>query len=210
MQTGQVVRKQQCYSLFVSADKHQNAPAVRKEHFVPLFSGRKLCLRGKPIHTAHFAQQLRESSHRRTCSSPGVTVPGRITPVPFRVPSWTWKTGRRVRPEDWNRVFNTSSGQVTMAPTVPLHLQFEHTNRKIMTTGVFKIWVSHWNFDWRMCFSINTVLRATDKDKWTVMVKDASLALQWENINWTQHVCFSDSDRHSSCTWKWLCDWEMF
>lgn len=49
MQTGQVVcKQQQRYSLFVSADKHQNAPAVRKEHFVPLFSGRKVCLRGKP------------------------------------------------------------------------------------------------------------------------------------------------------------------
>lgn len=70
-------------------------------------------------------QQHIETSYRRTCSSPGETVvpvPGRITPVPLRVPSWTWKTGRRVRPEDCNRVFNTSRGQVTMAPTVPLHL----------------------------------------------------------------------------------------
>lgn len=69
-----------------------------------------------------FGWQHKQTSYRSTCSSPGVTVPGRITPAPLRVPSWTWKTGRRVRPDDCNRVFNTSSGQVTMAPTVPLHL----------------------------------------------------------------------------------------
>lgn len=77
-------------------------------------------------------QQHKWASHRRTCRSPGVTVPGRMTPAPpVRVPSWTWKTGRRVRPEDCNRVFNTSRGQVTMAPTVPLHLQKDYTKIRI-------------------------------------------------------------------------------
>lgn len=70
-----------------------------------------------------------KTSYRRTCSSPGVTVPGRITPVPLKVPSWTWKTGLRARPEDCNRVFNTSRGHVTIAPTVPLHLQINDTQK---------------------------------------------------------------------------------
>lgn len=71
-------------------------------------------------------------SYRRTCRSPGVTVPGRITPapVPLKVPSWTWKTGLRARPEDCSRVFSTSRGQVTIAPTVPLHLQIDDTQRE--------------------------------------------------------------------------------
>lgn len=71
-------------------------------------------------------------SYRRTCSSPGVTVPGRITPapVPLKVPSWTWKTGLRARPEDCSRVFSTSRGQVTIAPTVPLHLQIDDMQKK--------------------------------------------------------------------------------
>lgn len=73
-------------------------------------------------------RKLKKESYRRTCSSPGVTVPGRITPVPLTVPKCTWKTGLRVRPDDCNRVFNTSRGQVTIAPTVPLHLQFDHIN----------------------------------------------------------------------------------
>ena len=83
-------------------------------------------------HTCCFCTQ-QQNSYRRTCSRPG---PGRITPVPLKVPRWTWKTGRRVRPEDCNRVFTTSRGQVTMAPTVPLHLQIDNIEISIMGLGV--------------------------------------------------------------------------
>lgn len=80
-------------------------------------------------------------SYRRTCSSPGVTVPGRITPapVPLKVPSWTWKTGLRARPEDCSRVFSTSRGQVTIAPTVPLHLQIDDIHKKKSKLNVMTI-----------------------------------------------------------------------
>lgn len=71
----------------------------------------------------------KQTSYRRTCSGPGVTVPGRITLVRLKAPSWAWKTGLSVTPEDCNRVFNTSRGQVMMAPIVPLHLQIDHKQK---------------------------------------------------------------------------------
>lgn len=95
----------------------QRTAAVRREAFV-MSTSRD----GTHIMQQYSRDKHKKQPYRSTCSSPGVTVPCLMTPVPLRVPSWTWKTGRRERPEDCNRVFSTSRGQVMMAPTVPLHL----------------------------------------------------------------------------------------
>lgn len=126
--------------------------------------------------------------------------------MPLRVPSWTWKTGLSVTPEDCNRVFNTSRGQVTMAPTVPLHLQIEH--KKIRMVGKqkrkcttkythslkyccsFSCKVTHISFDCGEGFfhrnTAEDLLAGGYKQSWS---KTAVLCCSQNTPALTQHIC---------------------